>query len=126
MTNVILGGSAACIVASRLADADPNLSIFVIEQGTNNYNLPLVVNPLFYTSHLVPGSKTALFYKGNKAERLGGREPIVPSGGILGGGSSINFTMYTRAQRDDYDAWNTKGWSADELLPFLKKVCTYL
>jgi choline dehydrogenase-like flavoprotein len=31
--------------------------------------------------------------------------------------------VYTRGQRHDFDSWNTKGWSADELLPFLKKVC---
>lgn len=30
--------------------------------------------------------------------------------------------MYTRAQREDYDAWNTPGWSTDKLLPFFKKV----
>ncbi len=118
------GGTAACIVASRLADADPNLSILVIEQGKNNYEVPTVVHPLFYLAHLVPGNQTAIFYKGNRAERLGDREPIVPSGGILGGGSSINFSMYTRAQRDDYDAWNTKGWSADDLWPYLKKAST--
>lgn len=83
------------------------------------------MNPVFFMSHLVPGSKSTLFYKGNKVERLGNREPIVPSGGILGGGSSINFTMYTRAQRDDFDAWNTEGWSADDLLPYLKKVSSF-
>jgi hypothetical protein len=37
--------------------------------------------------------------------------------------SSINWMVYTRGQRHDFDSWNTKGWSADELLPFLKKVC---
>lgn len=77
---------------------------------------------MFYLSNLAPETKTAHFHKGKWAERLGGREPIVPCGGILGGGSSINFMMYTRAQRDDYDAWNTEGWSADEMWPFLKKV----
>lgn len=29
---------------------------------------------------------------------------------------------YTRAQRDDFDSWKTEGWSADDMLPFLKKV----
>ena len=119
---MFIGGTAGCIVASRLADADPSLSILVIERGTDNYDLPNIVNPMFYLSNIAPGSQAAHFHKGNKAERLGGREPIVPCGGILGGGSSINFMMYTRAQRDDYDAWKTDGWSADELWPYLKKV----
>lgn len=30
--------------------------------------------------------------------------------------------MYTRAQRSDFDSWNAKGWSADEMLPLMKKV----
>jgi alcohol oxidase len=119
---VTTGGTAACIVAARLAAADPNLSILMIEHGSNNKDVTSVVNPAFFLQHLLPTSKTTIFYKGNKAERLAGREPIVPSGGTLGGGSSINFMMYTRAQRSDFDSWNTPGWSADEMMPFLKKV----
>jgi alcohol oxidase len=49
----------------------------------------------------------------------------VPCGGTLGGGSSINFMMYTRAQRSDFDSWNTPGWSAQEMWPYLKKLETY-
>ncbi|KAH8682575.1 alcohol oxidase-like protein [Xylariales sp. PMI_506] len=119
------GGTAGCIVASRLAEADPNLSILVIEGGPDNYNDPSVVNPAFFLQHLLPTSKTALFYKANKAEQLAGREAIVPSGGMLGGGSSINFMMYTRAQRSDFDSWRTPGWSADEMIPYLNKLETY-
>lgn len=94
----------------------------MIEGGANNHNLPSVVNPAFFLQHLAPTSTTAIFYKGNKSAALADREPIVPSGGLLGGGSSINFMMYTRAQRSDFDAWKTPGWTADEMIPFLKKV----
>lgn len=83
-----------------------------------------VVQPVLFLDHLHPTSKTAIFYKGNKAPQLADRECIVPCGGTLGGGSSINFLMYTRAQRDDFDSWKTPGWSADEMLPYLKKVKT--
>ncbi|KAI0441220.1 GMC oxidoreductase-domain-containing protein [Xylaria telfairii] len=119
------GGTAGCIVAGRLAEADPNLSILVIERGPDNYGDPSVVTPAMFPTHLAPGSKTAIFYQARKSDYLAGREVIVPSGGILGGGSSINFMMYTRAQRDDYDSWETPGWTADELYPFLKKLETY-
>jgi alcohol oxidase len=98
------------------------LSVLVIERGQDNRGVANIENPVFYLDHQTPASKTAIFYKGNKADQLAGREPIVPSGGTLGGGSSINFMMYTRAQRSDFDSWNTPGWSADELLPFLKNV----
>ncbi|KXJ94135.1 GMC oxidoreductase [Microdochium bolleyi] len=119
------GGTAGCIVASRLSDADPNLSILVIEGGQNNHNLPEIVNPILYLSNIAPTSKNALFWKARKSNYLADREVIVPTGGVLGGGSSINFMMYTRAQRSDFDSWKTEGWSADELLPYMKKLETY-
>ncbi|RFU26016.1 hypothetical protein B7463_g10327, partial [Scytalidium lignicola] len=122
---VVGGGTAGCVIASRLAEADPKLSILLIEQGINNHNLPEVVHPALFPSNLLPDSKTALFWKGNKAPQLADREPIVPSGGTLGGGSSINWMVYTRAQRSDFDSWHTPGWSANELWPFLKKFETY-
>ncbi|KAK0720183.1 GMC oxidoreductase-domain-containing protein [Lasiosphaeris hirsuta] len=119
------GGTAGCIVAGRLAAAEPTLTILVIEGGTNNRDFPSVVVPLFFTNNLKPLTKSAIFYPSNKSKQLANRELIVPSGGILGGGSSINFMMYTRAQRSDYDSWKTPGWSADELWPYLKKLETY-
>lgn len=98
------------------------MSILVIEGGQNNHNVPQVVYPALYLSHLKPTSKATLFYKSTKADQLAGREVVVASGGTLGGGSSINFLMYTRAQRSDFDSWGAKGWSAEELRPYLNKV----
>ncbi|KAI1151890.1 GMC oxidoreductase [Nemania diffusa] len=119
------GGTAGCIVAGRLAEKDSHLSILVIEGGPDNYQDPTVVTPGMFLTHLAPDSKTAIFYQANKSDKLAGRGVIVPSAGILGGGSSINFMMYTRAQRDDFDAWKTPGWTGEELYPFLKKLETY-
>jgi alcohol oxidase len=110
------------VVAGRLAEADRNLSILVIEQGPNNYNEPQVVHPALYPRSLFPNSKYTLFYHGNKAPQLADRLPIVPGGGTLGGGSAINWMVYTRGQRSDFDSWKTEGWSADDLVPFLNKV----
>ncbi|KAI0394438.1 GMC oxidoreductase [Xylariaceae sp. FL0594] len=119
------GGTAACIIAGRLAEADPNLSVLVIEGGMDNYGNPDIVQPGRFLSNIAQGSKTALFYKARKSDHLAGREVVVPCGGVLGGGSSINFMMYTRAQRADFNAWKTPGWSTDELYPFIKKLETY-
>lgn len=54
------GGTAACVCAGRLAKANPDLSILLVEGGQNNFNNPAVVNPAVYLSHLVPDSKTAI------------------------------------------------------------------
>lgn len=94
----------------------------MIERGKNNYNDPTVTNPAVFLTHLAPDSKTAIFYKARKDANLAGREAIVPMGGMLGGGSSINFMMYTRMQGIDADSWKTEGWDQKSVLPMLKKV----
>ncbi|KAI9166350.1 Alcohol oxidase [Paramyrothecium foliicola] len=119
------GGTAACVVASRLSDFDPNLSILVIEAGSNNYKDPTVEIPFLFFGHLAPGSKTMSFHMGPKSPYLGVRSAVVPTARILGGGSSVNMLMYSRGQRSDYDSWATPGWSTDDLLPFMKKIETY-
>ncbi|KAK6583677.1 hypothetical protein PZA11_003407 [Diplocarpon coronariae] len=119
------GGTAACVAAGRLARANPDLKIVLVEGGGNNFNDPTVTNPAVYLSHLAPDSKTALFYKSKASKHLNGREAIVPMGGVLGGGSSINFMMYTRAQGIDFDSWNTPGWSASEMHHFSNKLETF-
>ncbi|KAK7719626.1 hypothetical protein SLS64_001803 [Diaporthe eres] len=70
-------------------------------------------------------SKTNRFYLTKKSPEVADRSLILPTGNILGGGSSTNFMMYSRAQRSDWDSWNTPGWYADEMLPFLQKLETY-
>jgi hypothetical protein len=80
------GGLAGCVVAGRLAEADPSLSILVIEQGPNNYEVDQVVYPALYPRNLFPNSKYTLFWQGNHSPQLANRRPIVPSGGTLGGG----------------------------------------
>ncbi|KAH8901647.1 GMC oxidoreductase [Thozetella sp. PMI_491] len=119
------GGVGGCIVAGRLAETDPELSILVIEGGMNNYNLDNVIHPALFLEHLASNSKDVIVYKGNKAAQLAGRSLAVQTGGMLGGGSSVNFTMYNRAQASDFDSWKTSGWSADDMRPFLKKLESY-
>ncbi|KAI0324556.1 alcohol oxidase-like protein [Cubamyces sp. BRFM 1775] len=123
------GGTAGCVLAGRLAAADPTLTILVIESGPTTRDDPMHIQPAWYIQHLRPDSKTVKFHSGKESAALGGRSPIVPCGQCLGGGSSVNFTMYTRAAPSDYDDWATvygnKGWSAAELLPLLQKCETY-
>lgn len=118
----LTGGTAGLVVASRLSDADPNLSILVVEGGRNNYNDPEVLHPILFPAHVAPTSRRTLFYKGTKEPQLANREMITPSGGVLGGGSSINLVTYSRPQREDFEGWKTPGWSADDLIPYYKKV----
>jgi hypothetical protein len=88
-----IGDTAGYIFASRLSEANPSLSILVVEVGKNNFNDPTITNPAVFLGHLATESKNAIFYKGKKSEKLGGRALIVPASGILSSGSSINFMM---------------------------------
>lgn len=46
-------------------------------------------------------------------------------GNVLGGGSSVNFMMYTRGSKSDYDDWKTQGWGFEGLKPLFKKVSPF-
>ncbi|KKZ62534.1 hypothetical protein EMCG_02940 [[Emmonsia] crescens] len=119
---VVGGGTTGLITAGRLAQAKPDLSILVIEAGIDSRDNPMVVNPAVYLSHIAPTSTTAKFYKSKASDYLAGREAVIPIGNILGGGSSINFMVYARAQEVDFDDWNTEGWKGKDMIPFLKKI----
>ncbi|RYO78150.1 hypothetical protein DL766_006927 [Monosporascus sp. MC13-8B] len=119
------GGTAGCIIASRLADADPKLSILVVESGRDNYNVPTVIHPLLWQGNYGPDDPRVFFHKAAKEEQLADRESLIEVGNTLGGGSSVNLMIYMRGQRCDYDSWNTRGWTADDMLPYLRKFETY-
>lgn len=110
------------MVAGRLTKRFPTLQILIIEAGKTNLDDPLVRTPAFFVHHLKPDSQTASFYVSKPGPHVAGRSNIVGSGGVLGGGSSINFMMYTRASASDYDDWNTEGWTFKDLKPLLLKV----
>ena len=46
--------------------------------------------------------KATFYVDTQKSSYLRGRRSIVPCANILGGGSSINFQMYTRASASDW------------------------
>ncbi|MCJ1444887.1 MAG: Alternative oxidase, mitochondrial precursor [Stictis urceolatum] len=119
------GGSAGCVVAGRLANLDHNLKVLLIEAGENNLNNPWVFRPGIYPRNMKLDSKTASFYHSRPSKWLGGRSAVVPAAHILGGGSSINFMMYTRASASDYDDFRAEGWTTKELLPLMRKHETY-
>ncbi|KAI9453456.1 alcohol oxidase-like protein [Lactarius psammicola] len=123
------GGTAACVIAGRLAAADANLRVLLLEAGPTTYNDPLHTHPLNFLSHLAPNSHTARMHVSQPSAALGNRTTIVPSGQCFGGGGSINFMMYTRPSARDYDDWKTvyqnPGWGSEDLIPLLKKIETY-
>jgi hypothetical protein len=85
-----VGGAAGCIVAGRLAAADPDLRILVLEAGPPTYNSPAHRQPARFISHITPGSRTVRVHASRPSAALGDRSTLVPCGQCLGGGGSIN------------------------------------
>ncbi|KIK39679.1 GMC oxidoreductase [Suillus luteus UH-Slu-Lm8-n1] len=119
------GGTAACVVAGRLAAYDPSLKILILEAGQHSLNKPIHVQPYQYPFNQAPTSTTVTFNIGNPSPSLNGRAPIVPCGRCVGGGSCVNFMVYTRAPASDYDDWGVTGWESKNLIPLMKKLETY-
>ncbi|KAF9478332.1 FAD/NAD(P)-binding domain-containing protein [Pholiota conissans] len=123
------GGAAACITAGRLAKADPNLKILIVEAGPHTRAVHDHVQPGRYFSSLTLPKETFTFHVGKPSDSLLGRPSIVPTGRAVGGGSSVNFMVYNRAPASDYNDWENvygnKGWGSSSLIPLLKKAETY-
>ncbi|KAH9055339.1 alcohol oxidase-like protein [Lactarius vividus] len=123
------GGTAACVVAGRLAAADASLRVLLLEAGPTTYNDPAHTQSLRCLSHIAPGSRTVRAHVSQPSAALGGRTTTVACGQCLGGGGSVNFMAYVRPSASDYDDWETvyknPGWGSKDLIPFLKKIETY-
>ena len=84
------GGTVACIVAGRLAAADPAMTILILEAGPPTLNDEKHVQPAMFFKHFSPSLNTMKYVVAEKNENLGGRQSVAGYGQCLGGGSSIN------------------------------------
>ncbi|KAL0575688.1 hypothetical protein V5O48_006276 [Marasmius crinis-equi] len=119
------GGTTACVVAGRLAAADPSLRILILEAGTHVRDNPTHLQPArYHNMNLVAPGETLSFHVGKPSQALNGRSSTVTAGKCVGGGSSVNFVMYTRASSSDYDDWEklgNPGWGSKDLIPLANK-----
>ncbi|HEY9833446.1 MAG TPA: GMC family oxidoreductase N-terminal domain-containing protein [Stenomitos sp.] len=113
-------GSAGCVVANRLTE-NPETTVLLLEAG-NPDTKPEIQIPLECT-HL-PGTEVDWGYFSEPEPYLNDRQIFCPRGKVLGGSSAINFLLYTRGNRHNYDHWRSlgnPGWSYQDVLPYFKK-----
>jgi choline dehydrogenase len=116
---IIVGaGSAGCVLANRLT-ADGNRKVLLLEAGPRDTD-PWIHIPLGYGKLFKKPSVNWSYWSEPEPE-LNGRKIFTPRGKVLGGSSSINGLIYTRGQPEDFDDWETPGWSFGELLPYFRK-----
>ncbi|KZV84962.1 alcohol oxidase [Exidia glandulosa HHB12029] len=126
---VVGAGTAGCVLAARLAEADPQLRILVLEAGEHTLNGSAIRVPGDFMKLSQPDSTRATHYECEPSDSMVGRKLHIDSARCVGGGSAINYMMYTRGAASDYDDWEQKyenpGWGFDGMLPMFKKFETY-
>ena len=122
---VVGGGSAGCVLASRLS-ADPGCRVLLLEAGGSDWS-PLIRAPGGLLAIMMSGAY-AWRYLSAPQRHLDNRALYTPRGKVLGGGSSINGMVYCRGSAADFDGWHqlgNPGWSYAEVLPYFKRAETY-
>lgn len=118
---VVGGGSAGCVVASRLSE-DPSVSVCLIEAGGSDASA-FIQAPAGFAATASRGF-FSWHYKTTAQKGLHERQGFQPRGKVLGGSSSINAMLYCRGDKWDYDNWAAMGnigWGYDDVLPYFKK-----
>ncbi|KAH8394419.1 hypothetical protein KR222_005012, partial [Zaprionus bogoriensis] len=120
---VVGAGTAGCALAARLSE-NPRWQVLLLEAGgpeTYIMDMPIVAHYLQlgemnWKYRTEPSFSYCLAMKDNRCNW--------PRGKVMGGSSVLNYMMYTRGNRRDFDRWaelGNPGWSYDELLPYFRK-----
>ncbi|EDW75335.1 uncharacterized protein Dwil_GK19746 [Drosophila willistoni] len=118
---IIVGaGAAGCTLAARLSE-NPKWQVYLIEAGG-------VENLVHQIPAMAPSLQLTASNWGYESQPqrhacygMHGRRCALPRGKVLGGTSSINFMIYNRGNRRDFDTWSQRGnygWSYKEVLPY--------
>jgi choline dehydrogenase len=118
---VVGGGSAGCVVASRLSE-DAGTSVLLLEEGGPDSSPYIHVPGAYYKT-----AQGALLkrYPWISPESHGRDSPqTMVQASVLGGGSSVNAMIYIRGVPADYDRWAANGavgWSYEDVLPYFTR-----
>ena len=118
---IIGGGSAGCVLASRLTE-DPNVQVTLLEAGPADSSV-LLHCPAALALLAKTGQNNWKF-ETTPQPGLNGRKGYQPRGKVLGGSSSVNAMIYARGHQSDYDHWAAQGnpgWAWKDVLPYFKR-----
>lgn len=118
---IIIGaGSAGCVLANRLTE-DPNCRVLLLEAGGND-NLEQIYTPALFSQ--LQDSPCDWADRTRPQPHLQNRRIYIPQGRVIGGSSAINYMIYMRGNRGDYDRWRelgNEGWAYEDVLPYFIK-----
>ncbi|KAJ0176930.1 hypothetical protein K1T71_006939 [Dendrolimus kikuchii] len=122
---VVGGGTAGCVVATRLAQMDRTKEVLLIEAGGDppfETSLPPLMlydlrSPYDFNYTTV---KEGWSLQGNE-----GHMSHIPQGKMLGGTGSLGFYLYSTGNQNDFNKWalkvNSETWNWDGVFPYFKK-----
>jgi len=122
---VIVGaGSAGAVLANRLSE-EKNWNVLLLEAGGQESEISDVPS---LAAYLQLGKMDWQYKTEPQPGRaclghVGGRCNW-PRGKVMGGSSTLNYMLYVRGNRRDYDGWEAlgnPGWSYNKILPYFKK-----
>ena len=120
---IVGGGTAGCVVASRLHQQHPNLSIALIEAGPDASDRPVIEDTR--AARLLDDTDLRWKYTTTPQSGLNGRQLPNWGGKLLSGSSAVNYTAWTRGNAANFDSWAKKvedsRWSWESLLPAFKR-----
>jgi choline dehydrogenase len=124
---VVGGGSAGCVVASRLAEqADARVLLLEAGEGYRHWTIDM---PSAFGRNFQGGRFNWAFWTVPQ-RHLAGRRVFQPAGRALGGSSAINGMVFLRGHPLDFDRWaftqGATGWSYAEVLPYFRRSERYL
>jgi choline dehydrogenase-like flavoprotein len=118
---IVGGGSAGCVLASRLSE-DPSVTVALIEAGGSDASNWVTIPAALIGT--VPTKRLNWAFETVPQAGLNGRKGYQPRGKVMGGSSSINAMCYIRGHASDYDAWaaaGCAGWGWADVLPYFKR-----
>ncbi|MEO8669253.1 MAG: FAD-dependent oxidoreductase [Bauldia sp.] len=116
------GGCAGSVVARRLAE-NPEVSVLLVEAGGSD-RVASVIDSTLWMSNI--GSERDWCFKAEPSPFLNGRTPPLPMGKLLGGGSSINGSVWARGHKHDFDLWAEEAgdpaWNYEAVLAIYRRI----
>ncbi|XP_017461645.1 PREDICTED: glucose dehydrogenase [FAD, quinone]-like, partial [Rhagoletis zephyria] len=122
---IIVGaGAAGCVLANRLSENSHHKVLLLEAGGSENV---VTDNPqsIFMLQQTPIDWQFRTTPQKHSCFGLVDRRMAWPRGKVLGGTSTINYMLYVRGNRFDFDNWalnhGALGWSYEEVLPYFMK-----
>jgi len=126
---IVGGGSAGCVLASRLS-ADPSSRILVVEAGRPDYWFDVFIHMPAALTFPIGSRFYDWKYESEPEPFMHGRRIYHARGKVLGGSSSINGQIFQRGNPLDYERWaadsGMETWDFAHCLPYFKRMETCL